>query len=255
MTAIANARQTVPAPVRQPRRFGLLSVVDLVDGGEQHWMLGGLTADGEECSVPSFGTIGCAPSANKAMRSWYSDIDADPWMAYMYESCKTVGRIDESAAKLRTRFAASEQSAVELGFQANVLSGSQSDLGNFDSVSMAIGALEAYAAKVYGGQIILHLPVSVAEEGSSKGVFERSGGHLETVAGNLVSIGNYDPGVAATPSLYATGATVLYRSALAETGPVFDQATNDYFVLIERAYAALIDCFNATATAKVCGCA
>ena len=85
-------------------------------------MLGGLTADGEECSTPLGDDHPLrSDTATKTSRSWYSDIDGDPWLAYMYETCKTVGRFDESAAKLRTRFLASEQSAVETEFQDNVL--------------------------------------------------------------------------------------------------------------------------------------
>jgi hypothetical protein len=60
--------------------------------------------------------------------------------------------------------------------------------------------------------------------------------------------------------VYATGATVLYRSALVETGPVLGRAgaqneySNDYYVLIERGYAALVDCYMASATGTLCGC-
>ena len=161
--AVANARQTVSAPVRKPRRYGLFSVVDIVDSGESHWILGGLTADGEECSRPEGTDILCGPTPTKDSRSWYSDLDADPWLAYMYETCKTVGRFDESAAKLRARFLASEQSAVETEFQDNVLD-TATGLGAFGSVTQAVASLEAHAAAEYGGQIILHLGFLAAAE-------------------------------------------------------------------------------------------
>jgi hypothetical protein len=261
-TALAGARQSVAAPARTARRFGLLSVAEVVSGGDTHWMLGGLTADGEECSEPLEGDIPCGPSTAKTSRSWYSDLESDPWLAYMYETCKTVGRVNESQAKLRTRFAAAEQSAVEIGFQKHVLLGAYS-WGEQPSIPAAIGRLEQEAGEAYGGQIIIHLPFIAAEVASSQGAFERVDGHLETVAGSRVSIGNYsvseDGGTQDVPVLYATGAVTLYQGNLVETGPVIGYGaggagTNDYYVLAERGYAALVDCFLASATAPLCPC-
>ena len=188
--ALANARQAVAAPVRKPRTFGLFSVVDIIDGGDSHWLLGGITADGEECSRPEGTSIVCGPTPNKDSRSWYSDLDADPWLAYMFETCKTVGRFDEAAARLRTRFLASEQSAVETEFQDNVLDTATS-LGAFPSVLQAVANLEANAASEYGGQITLHLGFQAAAQAFTSGAIHRIGDHLETNGGNLVSIGNY----------------------------------------------------------------
>jgi hypothetical protein len=262
MTAIANARMTVQAPVRTARRFGLFSVVELHDSGESHWMLGGLTADGEECSAPLGESILCGPTPNKQSRSWYSDIDADPWLAYMFETCKTVGRFSESAAKLKTRFLAAEQSAAETEFQDNVLD-SGTGIGAFPSVAMAVANLEQHAAANYGGQITLHMGSLAASQAFGVNGLQRVGDHLETLSGNLVSIGNYHPdhagGSVTAPVIYAAGATALYRSALAESGPVLGTGAggaynNDYFVLIERGYAAIVDCYMANATGTLCDC-
>ena len=261
--AIVNARQTVSAPVRQPRRFGLFSVVDIVDSGESHWILGGLTADSEECSAPQGTSIVCGPTPNKTSRSWYSDQDADPWLAYMYETCKTVGRFDESAAKLKQRFLASEQSAAETEFQDNVLDNGTA-LGTFPSVALAVANLEQDAAMNYGGQVTLHMGALAASQGFGVNGLQRVGDHLETLSGNRVAIGNYHPdhagGSATAPVIYAAGATTLYRSALVETGPVLGGSgaqnlyNNDYFVLIERGYAAVVDCYMASATGTLCDC-
>lgn len=259
---IANARQSVLAPTRTARRFGLFSVANLVDGGEQHWILGGVVADGEQCSEPLEGLIVCGPTAAKTSRSWYSDIQGDPWLAYMYETCKSVGRVDESAAKLRQRFTASEEAAAEAGFQAHVLTNAFS-WGAFPTVAQAIGKLEQEAGEVYGGQITLHLPFLVAEEASRQGLLTRYGAQLETVTGSLVSVGNYRPdlngGSNTAPVLYATGGVTLFRSGLVETGPVFGSGAgnvpnNDYYTLIERAYAGIVDCFMASATTSLCDC-
>jgi len=261
--AIANARQKAPAPERQARRFGLLSVANIVDGGDSHWVLGGLVADGEECSKPTGTSIICGPTPTKSSRSWYSDISADPWLAYMYETCKTVGRVDESAAKLKARFLASESSAVETEFQDNVMD-SGTSIGSFGSVSQAVAHLEDFAATEYGGQIILHLGFLAASEAFGPNGLVRVGDHLETISGNLVSIGNYHAdhagGSATAPVVYATGAVSLYRGPLVQNGPVFGGSgaqnlyNNDYFVLIERSYAALVDCLSIHATGTLCGC-
>lgn len=260
MTAIATAQQMVPAPTRQPRRYGLFSVVTPIDTGDAHWMLGGLMADGESCSQPSTADIVCGPtSPAKTPRSWYSDLTGDPWLAYMYETCETVGRVSESAAKLRARFLTAEQSAVELGFEQNVLSTAPSITGTAVPVPEAIGLLETVAAQTYGSQIILHLNALAAQD-LAKGALERVGDHLETFSGNVVSIGNYSATGTQAPVVYATGAISLYRSELAEAGPSIASGgqagtmTNDYYTLIERAYAALVDCFMMSCPAMICGC-
>jgi len=261
--AIANARQKAPAPERQARRFGLLSVANIVDGGDSHWVLGGLVADGEECSKPTGTSIICGPTPTKSSRSWYSDIDADPWLAYMFETCKTVGRFNEAASKLKARFLASEQSAVETEFQDNVMDKGTS-IGAFDSVRQAVAHLEDFAAGEYGGQIILHLGFLAASEAFGTNGLVRVGDHLETIGGNLVSIGNYHAdhagGSTTAPVVYATGAVTLYRGALIESGPVLGRSgaqneySNDYYTLIERGYAALVDCLSIHATGTLCGC-
>jgi len=261
--AVANAQQTAPAPVRKPRRFGLLSAVNVIDGGDAHWMLGGLRADGEECSEPETQQILCAPSGPKTSRSWYSDIEGDPWLAYMYETCKTVGRYSESQAKLKTRFLAAEQSAVEAGFQDNVLDTDTTVVGTgtYNSISHAVAALETEAAMTYGGQIVLYLPFAAASEVGQNGYIRQVGDHLETLGGNIVTVGNYHPdhsgGSITAPVVYATGAVSLYRGPLVESGPTVDISNlneNDYFVLIERAYVALVDCLVLRATGTLCGC-
>lgn len=257
MAVIESARQTVAAPVAKPRRFGLFSVVNPIDGGDQHWIVGGLTADGEECSQPLAGQINCGPSPAKQARSWFSDIEGDPWLTYMYETCKTVGRYAEAAGKLRTRFLAAEQSAVEEGLRQHVLVNAPTQPAIGNTIASAIGALEANAADQYGGQIILHMSPIGAAEAARFNLLTREGDHLETVGGSLVSVGNYgdeDQGNIAT--VYATGALDLYRGDLVESGPLFDfqGLHNDYYALVERAYAAVIDCFWAQALVPLCPC-
>lgn len=257
MTVLANARQTVGAPTRRPRRFGLFSVAEVVDDSDAHWMYGGLTAEGEECSVPEWGEIDCGPSPNKAMRSWYSDIEGDPWLAYMFETCKTVGRVSTTLAATQARFEAAEQSAVEWGFQASLLPGTHSVTGG-DTIVSAIGRLEQKLATEYGAQGIIWLPPSAAAEAKRYDLIERVGDHLETISGNLAAVVNFNwslnDGTDDAPNIYATGSVVLHRSPLSVTGPVIDPRTNDYFMLVERAYAGLVDCFAAATTAPLCGC-
>ena len=249
---LVDARQTVNAPVRKPRRFGLFSVVTPITGGDTHWLYGGLTADGEECAQPEVGEIACGPSANKTSRSWYSDLEGDPWLAYMYETCKTVGRVSEAADKLRARFLAAEQSAVEQGFVSNMLATSGGVSVGGGDVLTTVGALERVAAEQYGGQITLYL---TAEQATALGTYLiRVGDHLETLSGSLVAVGNFDYilGEGGPSAIFASGAVSLYRTDLTVTGPAMGWNhptgepfgyTNDYFVLAERAYAAIVDCW------------
>lgn len=256
MTVIDNARQTVAAPVRKPRRYGIFSVVTPHDAGDAHWIMGGLTADGEECSKPLAGEITCGPTAQpKSARSWYSDLEGDPWVTYMYETCKTVGRFDEAQSRLRTRFLAAEQSAVENGLKLNVFAGAPTISNSGETIASLIGALEAEAAAEYGGQIILHMGPTAGAEAARFNLLHPVGDHLETVSGNLVSIGNYE-GAGLSGTVTATGALELYRSSLVEVPPQygFNNNENDYYALIERAYAAVIDCYLMTGTVSLCGC-
>lgn len=209
--------------------------------------------------MPLAGAINCGPSPDKSARSWYSDIDADPWLTYMYETCKPVGRYDDVVERLRTRFLAAEQSAVERGFQEAILQSAGGSLTGGSTLSSGIGALEDLAAETYGGQIILHLPMRAGTEAARQNLIRQVGDHLETWAGNPVVIGNYDSTVlGGTPGtntdLYATGAMDLYRSPLVEAGPVMLVANNDYFALVERAYAAVVDCFVSAVTVPLCDC-
>jgi len=254
--AIAEARQTVAAPPRVPRRFGLFSVAEVIDDTDAHWMQGGLTAEGEQCSAPTMGTIVCDPTqvTGKTPRSWYSDITGDPWMTYMYETCKTVGRYGTTSEATQTRFLAAEQSAVESGFGQLILDpGGTITIPNEGGVAAAIGVLEETAAKEFGGQIIIHLPMRGGEEAIRAGLVSRFGDRLETVSGNPVVIGNYATGDVDV-DVWATGGVSLHRSPLVVSGPVFDQATNDYFMLVERAYAALVDCFLYKSVFQMCAC-
>jgi len=253
-TAIDGARQAVQAPSRAARRFGLFSVVTPVTSGDAHWLYGGMTADGEECSEPQWGAIDCGPSPDKVSRSWYSDIDADPWLTYMYETCKTVGRYGEAAARLRTRFVAAEQSAAEMGLVTQVLAGAPAVTPVLPGLGGAIAALEREANENYGGQIILYAPPEAALDAAPYLI--RVGDHLETLSGNVVSVGNYGDGT----TVWASGALALYRSEVTLAGPVTGSLytlpdgqgfsrTNDYYVLAERAYAAIVDCWSGQADA------
>lgn len=248
-TVIDGARQTVRAPSREARRFGLFSVVTPVTSESAHWMYGGLTADGEECSVPEWGTIDCGPSAGKSSRSWYSDIEADPWLTYMFETCKAPGRYSEAASRLRTRFLAAEQSAAELGLVSQTLAAAPAVPPIQPTLGGGIAALERDANENYGGRITLYVPPDAALDAAQYLI--RVGDHLETLSGNFVSVGNYGDGT----TVWASGALALYRSELTLAGPVTGSLftlpdgdgysrTNDYYVLAERAYTAIVDCWS-----------
>ena len=189
-------------------------------------MLGGITADGEECSKPQGTSILCGPTPNKTSRSWYSDLDADPWLAYMFETCKTVGRFDESAAKLRARFLASEQSAVETEFQDNVLDTATS-LGAFASVLLAVASLEAGAGG--GSSTAARSPCTWAFLAAAAGLqppggLTRVGDHLETTAGTSSRSATTTPTTpgAPTPPRWSTppGPPRSTAARWCETGPV-----------------------------------
>jgi hypothetical protein len=217
-------------------------------------MLGGLTAEGEQCSAPSSGLITCGPSATKQSRSWYDDIPGDPFLTYMYETCKTVGRVGEAQARVKKRFLAAEQSAVEQGLRQSILANLPS-LTAPATIAQAIGMAETEAAAQYGAQIILHISPTAAAEASRENLLRTVGDHLETVTGNLVSVGNYGTDIAGSVTIYATGAMDLYRGDLVEIPPSIDRTTNDYFALVERAYAALVDCFGVSIPGiPLCAC-
>ena len=264
----------VTAPIREPHRFGLLSVANVISEPEERWPLGVywepigcepagsvagdcFDADGEETTagMPLDPTSGVGPVAH-----------GDPFAVYGSYDCSAFSRsLDEAESRARQHLAAWEAIEVE----RVVAAGDRSNratfqgatvLGGPDAVPLVEGVaqLEGFLGENYGALGVIHAPRSVGAIGRHQDAWHRQGQRLETALGNYVAAGaGYDladvgPAGAATPDnsawLYATSVPVVRRSDVWVTpDPKFrpQVANNDVTVFAWRVYTVAWECATA----------
>lgn len=254
--SVMTAPSFVAPLVVRPPRFGLLSVADVVDDADPHWRFGGVIADGDACTAPSYTQGPCAPTAeDKDIIDTYQWFESPPFGVYVLNGCKTVGRLDDASERARRALERGESFAVERGVQDLVFVPNAEAVGT-EAVPIAVGVgmLEDLAAATYGGQITLHMPRSVVTIGGDNLGVHREGDHLETLLGSLVSAGAYAPetgpeGETDAPDgqawIWATGQVRLVRGPIFAAPTTINTQTNDFLALAERMYAPLVDCFVA----------
>lgn len=129
-------------------------------------------------------------------------------------------------------------------------------------VATALGRLEQALADCYGGRGVIHVPLELLPTLDAHGLLRSAGGRdvnsgqfgrqLETLAGNLVSVGagypgtgpdGVDPG-ATTTWMYATGPVFMYRSAVRvhPFSSTVDRSSNTIEMIAERTYVLGFDC-------------
>lgn len=221
----------------------------------------------------------------------FSDV---PWVpGYTFAiaagvQCSTVGLDqDDQAAEIKRVFALNEGKGIEQSLLMNRFvanAGATTDLGqdvSWDApiditptagdppIVVALALLEGYAATVYAGVPVIHMPRAAATVLSGLGAIEWVGDLAFTKTGSKIALGGgYDPESIATGTwdgtfdLYATGEVYIERSALTEVQTwTLDKSalgseesglsSNTTIALVERMYRVAIDCFVAKATGKV----
>lgn len=260
-------RYRVPPPTFTPSRFGLLAAAQVVDDDGNRWM-NGVEFDREPCSIPESWPGPCAPvdaDAEKTASSTYgNETGGDPFTVYHMEECRAPGGAYQAAsARAVTALQRGESIAVEDAFAdylAGLPEGAAEDVtptAGAVSPKVALAVLEQEAGARYGGVPTFHVSRGIASLFASDGLLERSGTHLETKLGSLVSAGagyaampgpRVDADTPGTPApdgetwMWATGPVVLRRSAvLTPDEPAFDPKTNTHLALAERVYVPTIE--------------
>lgn len=182
-------------------------------------------------------------------------VDGQPFGVYKMTECKDLHGDDTEWA--RNSLALGEAHAVESGFMQAHLAQPATDLPNgTTAVSLVngIAILEGYAADVYGGVPILHMPRSVATRalaadalmpGLDFTITTQQGALVANGGGYSLNLGpTGDPAPAGQAWLYVTGMVTLTRGPV-QAHRVLDVENNDQVVLAERVYVPSVDCFTA----------
>lgn len=196
---------------------------------------------------------------------------------YGATQCSAVG-LDKADQKAETErvFRASEAKGVERSLRLNrfvattsddpIQWGAPVDLGTFDRVSVAIAALEGYAATVYAGEPTLHMPRSIALMAFGLGLLREENGLFYTKTGAKVAAGGgYDTSMPVA-TIYISGEVYVERSTeimvqsivLPGDGSGLGSeenglADNTVVSLAERMFRVGVDCFTAQATVDLGG--
>lgn len=220
----------------------------------------------------------CAPNVKDFDNeiAWQNGIR---FAAYGGLVCKSVG-LDETEmlAKTRSVFESGESTAVERALmKQRFIAGPDRDPGAGTdlawpapvditpaggAVKPAVGLslLEGFAANEYVGAPTLHVPVTIASLILGVDGAEYAGNVLRTKMGSKIAAGvGYDfpntgpTGVEAAAGekwLYATGEVIIGRGPF-DIRQNVDFSNNDVYVLAERPYIAVVDCFAAAIRVEV----
>lgn len=185
-------------------------------------------------------------------------IDTGVFAALSTLRCNAVGyRLEEFRDKVRRRLEASEQSTVERALWTGLdadgedleilnLAGPEGQAaqipGGYDPglITDVVGALEryAYVTEQYGFQAYIHAPIEVAAFAAEAGLVLPDGQRKVTPMGSIWAFGAYPSG-----SIIVTGQTTVWRAPSAQVYDAFDTATNQRFLVAERAYSVAFECF------------
>lgn len=117
------------------------------------------------------------------------------------------------------------------------------DLGEAPDVVCAIGALEAYAARHYGGRPILHVPVILMPMLFRDQLARVDGDRLVTQWGTPIAVGAGYPQDTPTPILI-TGVVTMWRTEVFVNSD-FNVRRNQRLAIAERTYVLTADCLAA----------
>jgi hypothetical protein len=182
-------------------------------------------------------------------------VDGFPFAVYKMTECLDFH--DDDTAWARRSLELGEAHAVESGFMQAVLAQPTTDQPNgTTAVSLVngIAILEGYAADVYGGVPIIHMPRSVATRALAADALDVDLNYIvSTKQGALVANGggyslNLGPDGSPAPAgqawLYVTGMVTLTRGPV-QAHRVLDTTNDNQVALAERVYVPAVDCFTA----------
>jgi len=208
---------------------------------------------------------------------------ANPFTVYAEVDCSPVGtHWDKGVADARRLLEQSEAHEVERAFWTGTAAGvtntvyprlaANSDVYDTSSTfrvqlqaaavvvtgstgvtpALGMGALEDAAEDCYHGVVTIHVPIIAIASLMHRGIIQRDGSRLRTIAGNTVIAGagysNTSPtGAAAGVGqawLYATGQVFGYRGAIKSfvREQSFERSTNTLKAIAERTYVLGYEC-------------
>lgn len=247
LTAAAWGAPTYEAPLSPPAPlpYGLLSVADVVTGGDPHRMMG-LGADASVAclvpeAVPGWPCTADTPQDKESVNA-FATVDGEPFGVYVLNSCLSVGRMSDAAERAAQALNLGDGRAAEQGVLA-VLKAASEMVGSGGNIGEVLAQAEAIAGTRYAGQPILHMDREVATWAIDRGLLRPDGSVLRTRLGTPVAAGAgyYEPG-SSSRSIFVTGAVRLYRSDTFTSPAIIDPATNVFSALAERLYVPVIDC-------------
>lgn len=267
----------VEGPAHVPARYGLLSVAELVDDPDGHWLTGVLN-DVEACddlTIHSACPVEPMPNKEDDATSYHTN-HSDPFFLVAGFKCSTVGMTRQRAHDIAgRRLSRGENRGLERAFWngldagGNALEGSLTqnpDVLDITPVSGAIdltsgvAMLESAMGDCYPGTAVLHANRGVATYLAERMVLEDDNGvqRFRATGSSLVVGGGYNitgpvGNAHADPAsgegwMFATGAIKVLRGPTAfvpelpSDPSMVDRVINNYTVFAERPYDILLDC-------------
>lgn len=259
-------RVSLDGPVPQPPRFGLLSVAQIVDDLDQHWMGGAVVRPYPPGQANVHDPCATGSTAVKAVAA---DAELAPfggYTVYLADQCtgRGIGDVAEFRARLAAALAATEGAAVEAELMVGAGLGTFPHVTDTDLVQLHSGtstspenglALLEDAIGDTGKAGVIHASPSIATAWRARNLIEPSGTTMYAVAsGNPVAVGRGYIGVRpdgeSAPSAcqgwaFATGPIQVRRSEAIVNPPdiagAMDRALNDITFYAERDYLHIWD--------------
>lgn len=252
-----------------PRRYGLFdAAVGPLDFPDVHARGGGLNYVEAMCGGGQGYEMNCLDDLD--LKNFSEDglnlVTGVPFVVFSNFTC-ALAEVDGVASAQRRaleKFLSVEQTIVEQVFSEGLFAQSPSLANNSvpattittaaTDVVDVISELEnsIYCESQYGVPAYLHMPIAVINRLKSDHLIEFDGRRWRTPMGSVVSAGcygNVDPdGVAPAAGtfwIYATGQTVVWRSAQPFIPPVegsLNRVTNQFTALVEREYVVTFEC-------------
>lgn len=265
------------APTAVTRKGTLLDAATVTD--DFAWLDGNDLFESYNCMRFQSEALFCAPNTKDFDQNGISWQNGIRFAAYGGLHCKAVG-LDQAhmLSEVRRVFETGESTAVERALMAQrFTAGPDLDPGAGTSLAweaptditpasgavkpaVGVALLEGFAADNYVGAPTLHVPVTISSLVMLPLGLEYDGNGLRTKLGSKVAAGvGYDypnlgqdgnPAAVGERWLYATGEVLVGRGP-AEVRQQIDYSDNEVYVLAERPYIAVVDCFAAAVRVSV----
>jgi hypothetical protein len=260
-------------------------MIDWSGDGDPHWQAGieWQSLCGDAATALDYCVTGAPLPAQKVDTGGLEMRGANPFTVYAEIDCSPVGtNWDRGMADARRLLEMTEAHAVESAFWTGTAAGvldtvyphlaADSEVSDSSSVfpvvlqtaativtgstgvtsALGMGALEDAATDCYHGVVTIHVPMIAVASLMHRGIIQRDGARLRTIAGNTVIVGagyaNTSPTGAAAGIgqawLYATGQVFGYRSAVKTfmREQSLERSTNTLKAIAERTYVLGFEC-------------